>query len=64
MSYTPQGPADLLNRIGFTYKKTAEEPCKAGAQKQEKLVEEFSRHLGASRNHRDIHHIRQCQVLS
>ena len=33
LSYTPQGPVDLLNRIGFTYKKTAEEPYKAGAQK-------------------------------
>ncbi len=45
LSYTPQGPADLLNRIGFTYKKTAEEPCKAGAQKQEKLVEELFKTL-------------------
>ena len=33
LSYTPQGPVGLLNRIGFTYKKTVEEPCKAGAQK-------------------------------
>ena len=45
MSYTPQGPVDLLNRIGFTYKKTAEEPCKAGAQKQEKFVEELFKAL-------------------
>ena len=34
VEYTPQGVADLLNRIGFTYKKTSEVPCEADASRQ------------------------------
>ena len=45
VSYTPQGTVDLLNRIGFTYKKTTEVPCEADAQKQEEFVEELSKTL-------------------
>lgn len=40
--YTPQGVVDLLNRIGFTYKKTTEVPCEADAEKQEAFAEELS----------------------
>ena len=40
--YTPQGVVDLLNRIGFTYKKTTEVPCEADAAKQEAFAEELS----------------------
>jgi len=29
VTYTPQGMADLLNRISFSYKKTTEVPCEA-----------------------------------
>lgn len=35
VKYTPQGVDDLLNRIGFSYKKPAGIPCKADACKQE-----------------------------
>ena len=45
VSYTPQGTVDLLNRIGFTYKKTTEVPCEADAQRQEEFVEELSKTL-------------------
>ena len=45
VSYTPQGTVDLLNRIGFTYKKTTEVPCEADARKQEEFVEELSKTL-------------------
>jgi transposase len=38
VDYTPQGVVDLLNRIGFTYKKTKEVPCECDAQKQEEFV--------------------------
>ena len=31
VEYTPQGVVDLLNRIGFTYKKTTEVPCESDA---------------------------------
>jgi transposase len=41
IDYTPQGVVDLLNRIGFTYKKTKEVPCECDAQKQEAFVEEL-----------------------
>ena len=34
VEYTPRGVADLLNRIGFTYKKTPEVPCEADASRQ------------------------------
>ena len=33
---------DLLNRIGFTYKKTTEVPCEADATKQVEFAEELS----------------------
>jgi transposase len=42
ISYTPEGIVDLLNRIGFTYKKTKEIPCECDADKQEAFVEELS----------------------
>ena len=42
VSYTPQGTADLLNRIGFTYKKTTEVPCEADADEQAKFVKELA----------------------
>lgn len=42
VSYTPQGTVDLLNRIGFTYKKTTEVPCEADCDKQLQFVEELS----------------------
>lgn len=38
VSYTPQGTVDLLNRIGFTYKKTTEVPCEADACKQAEFL--------------------------
>ncbi len=38
VSYTPQGTVDLLNRIGFTYKKTTEVPCEADACKQSEFL--------------------------
>ena len=40
--YTPGGVVDLLNRIGFTYKKTKEVPCESSAEKQEAFVSELS----------------------
>ena len=40
--YTPQGVVDLLNRIGFTYKKTTEVPCEADAARQMAFAEELS----------------------
>ena len=42
MGYTPQGAADLLNRIGFTYKNTSEVPCEADASKQTAFAEGLS----------------------
>lgn len=42
VEYTPQGVVDLLNRIGFTYKKTSEVPCEAEASKQEAFAKELS----------------------
>lgn len=42
VEYTPQGVADLLNRIGFTYKKTSEVPCESDASKQAAFAEELS----------------------
>ena len=38
VTYTPQGMADLLNRIGFSYKKTTEVPCEADPLKQNYLL--------------------------
>ena len=40
--YTVQGTVDLLNRIGFTYKKTTEVPCEADASRQEEFMQELS----------------------
>ena len=42
VEYTPQGVVDLLNRIGFTYKKTSEVPCEADASKQEAFAGELA----------------------
>lgn len=42
IQYTSQGVVDLLNRIGFTYKKTKEVPCECDAEKQEAFVKELS----------------------
>ena len=36
------GVVDLLNRIGFTYKKTSEVPCEADASKQAAFVGELT----------------------
>jgi len=38
VSYTPSGVVDLLNRIGFTYKKTKEVPCERNIEKQQDFV--------------------------
>lgn len=40
--YTPQGTVDLLNRTGFTCKKTTEVPCEADASRQEEFMRELS----------------------
>lgn len=45
VKYTQQGTVDLLNRIGFTYKKTTEVPCEADASAQTKFMEELSKTL-------------------
>lgn len=42
VEYTPQGVVDLLNRLGFTYKKTSEVPCEADFLKQAAFAEELS----------------------
>lgn len=42
VEYTSQGVVDLLNRIGFTYKKTTEVPCETDASKQEAFARELS----------------------
>ena len=42
VSYTPQGTVDLLNRIGFTYKKTKEVPCERKIEKELAFVKEAS----------------------
>ena len=42
VEYSPQGVVDLLNRLGFTYKKTSEVPCEADASRQEAFAEELS----------------------
>ena len=43
VNYTPEGTVDLLNRIGFTYKKTKEVPCECNVDKQVSFVEELSK---------------------
>jgi len=45
VTYTPQGMADLLNRIGFSYKKTTEVPCEADPLKQKLFAEALSKIL-------------------
>jgi transposase len=42
VQYTVEGTVDLLNRIGFTYKKTKEVPCECSAEKQVSFVKELS----------------------
>jgi transposase len=42
VTYTPSGTVDLLNRIGFTYKKTKEVPCECNIDKQEAFVQEVA----------------------
>lgn len=42
VTYTAQGVVDLLNRIGFTYKKTKEVPCECDIEKQQLFAEELS----------------------
>lgn len=41
--YTAGGVVDLLNRIGFTYKKTKEVPCERNIEKQQSFATEMSR---------------------
>lgn len=43
--YTQQGVVDLLNRIGFTYKKTTEVPCEADADAQSEFMEKLAKTL-------------------
>ena len=45
VKYTQQGTVDLLNRIGFTYKKTTEVPCEADASAQADFMEELCKTL-------------------
>lgn len=45
VNYTSQGVVDLLNRIGFTYKKTTEVPCEVDASRQEAFVNELAETL-------------------
>jgi transposase len=40
--YTAEGTVDLLNRIGFTYKKTKEVPCECNVEKQVSFAGELS----------------------
>ena len=42
VSYTPAGVVDLLNRIGFTYKKTKEIPCERNLEEQKSFVSKLS----------------------
>jgi hypothetical protein len=42
VEYTQQGVVDLLNRIGFTYKKTKEVPCECNVEKQQSSIKELS----------------------
>lgn len=47
VEYTSQGVVDLLNRIGFTYKKTTEFPCGAEASLQAAFAEELTNLLSS-----------------
>jgi len=42
VNYTPAGVVDLLNRIGFTYKKTKEVPCECDIEKQKSFISTLS----------------------
>ncbi|MDR0541164.1 MAG: IS630 family transposase, partial [Dysgonamonadaceae bacterium] len=42
VDYTPQGTVDLLNRIGFIYKKTKEVLCECSDEKQLAFMEKLS----------------------
>lgn len=42
VEYTPQGVIDLLNRLGFTYKKTTEVPCEADACRQQEFAKKLA----------------------
>ena len=42
VNYTREGVVDLLNRIGFSYKKTKEVPCECDCEKQESFAAELS----------------------
>jgi transposase len=43
VDYTSEGVVDLLNRIGFTYKKTKEVPCECDIEQQQVFMEELSK---------------------
>lgn len=45
VKYTQQGVVDLLNRIGFTYKKTTEVPCEANAANLFEFMKELAKTL-------------------
>jgi hypothetical protein len=47
VEYTTQGVVDLLNRIGFTYKKTTEVPCEADLSLKEAFAAELSTTLSS-----------------
>lgn len=42
IEYTVSGTVDILNRIGFSYKKTTEVPCEAQSSAQQTFVTELS----------------------
>jgi transposase len=42
VQYTSSGIVDLLNRIGFTYKKTKEVPCERNMEEQQSFVSKLS----------------------
>jgi transposase len=43
ISYTSEGLVPLLHKLGFTYKKTKQEPCNYDIDKQLKFIEEFEK---------------------
>jgi transposase len=45
VKYTVSGTVDLLNRIGFTCKKTKEIPCECSAEKQSSFVKDLQKIL-------------------
>lgn len=49
VKYTQQGTVDLLNRIGFTYKKTTEVPCEADASAQADFINKLCKILSNMR---------------